>query len=224
MIITLDLNKHMDFFNPHDFDQTIHLIGAGAVGSNVANQLVRLGFTNIIIYDFDIINSHNITNQMYNNSDIGKLKVEALKEHLLAINPNLSLIINKKGWDENTALNGIVITTVDSIELRKQIVENNLYNLNIEALVDIRIGLEEGQAYFAKWSEETDRNRILSTMQFKDDEVEVPVSACGTQMTVLPTVQGIVSLAVMNLINYLKTSNYNYLTVIDTITGKANSQ
>ena len=49
------------------------------------------------------------------------------------------------------------------------------------ALLDMRIGLSESQAYFADWSKKEDRKRILSTMQFTDKEARehTPVSACG---------------------------------------------
>ena len=39
----MNLNKHREFFDPEQFDDAIHIIGCGAVGSTIAEQLARLG-------------------------------------------------------------------------------------------------------------------------------------------------------------------------------------
>lgn len=61
----------------------------GAVGSRVAEVLVRLGFDRLTIYDFDIVEDVNVTNQIYEFADIGRRKVEALTDHLKRINPHV---------------------------------------------------------------------------------------------------------------------------------------
>src|SRR5690554_7434317 len=112
----MNLNKHLEFFNPQTFKEEIHLVGVGAIGSNILNQLVRLGFSNIHIYDFDIVNQHNITNQLYTQEDIGKFKVDAIKEHMLKINPNVNIVKNPEGWNKNNKnIKGILISALDSI-------------------------------------------------------------------------------------------------------------
>lgn len=216
----MDTTKHIDFFNPQKVKEEVHVIGAGAIGSNLSEQLVRLGFEKIHLYDFDTIESRNITNQTYKEKDIDKKKIEALAEHLKEINSEVELHLHSKGWQPDTPLEGYVFTTVDSIELRKEIYEENEMNMAVKLFTDLRIGLSEGQMYSTKPGDFT---RILSTMNFKDDEVTVPVSACGTQMTVLPTIQAIVSMGVMNLIDFIKTGKFYYQTVIDVRLGAARS-
>jgi molybdopterin/thiamine biosynthesis adenylyltransferase len=220
---SMDLNKHLEFFNPQSTKESIHIIGLGALGSNTAEQLVRLGFETFILYDFDVINPHNITNQTYTTEDINTLKIDALTNQMRKINPEVSIEKHPEGWLPGTMITGYLFLCVDSIELRKQILEDNKFNADIKFVTDMRIGLEEAQMYATKWGNPKDQERILSTMQFKDDEVLVPVSACGTQLTVLPTIQMIVSLGVMNFINYLKTEEYNYQSVVNSILGLANS-
>ena len=220
----MELSKHINFFDPMKVEEQIHIIGLGALGSNLAHQLVRLGITNLKLYDFDGVEEHNITNQMYHASDIGDSKINALHKRLMDIRPNgLSIEKFPQGWKPNTPLRGFVFLCLDSIELRKQILEENQFNPAIIFVTDMRIGLEEAQMYCAEWSDFSAVERTISTMQFKDDEVEVPVSACGTQLTVLPTIQIIVSVAVMNFINYSKTKQYNYQSVINSIQGIASS-
>ena len=76
----MNLNKSYDFFQPEKYDWRIHIVGCGSVGSTLAENLVRCGITKLTLYDFDIVESHNIVNQMFRQEDIGKNKAEALGE------------------------------------------------------------------------------------------------------------------------------------------------
>lgn len=53
--------------------------GAGAVGSNLVNNLVRQGFRSIRVIDDDRVESHNVGTQTYSGSDVGAFKVEVLQ-------------------------------------------------------------------------------------------------------------------------------------------------
>ncbi len=219
----MDLSKHISFFDPVTNEEQIHIIGLGAIGSNLAHQLTRLGFDNLHLYDFDGIEDHNITNQMFNQEDIGMSKIVGVHKHLELINPNIKITKYSQGWTPKTELRGYIFLCLDSIELRKKVVESLMYNSAVRFVMDMRIGLSEGQMYASAWKEFEHRERLISTMQFKDDSVIVPVSACGTQLTVLPTIQMIVSVGVMNFINYIKDGTYNYHSVIDSVQGIAAS-
>ena len=60
----MDLAKQSEYFNPINVTDEIHIIGLGAIGSTLAEQLARMGFTNFYIYDFDRIEEKNIVNQI----------------------------------------------------------------------------------------------------------------------------------------------------------------
>lgn len=62
------------------------LIGGCGLGSVIAECALRLGFENICIVDGDKVELSNLNRQNYIRNDIGKLKVESLKERLLQIN------------------------------------------------------------------------------------------------------------------------------------------
>jgi molybdopterin/thiamine biosynthesis adenylyltransferase len=55
------------------------LCGAGAVGSNLANNLARQGVQHLTTIDFDRVEAHNIGGQTYTEADVGAFKVEALQ-------------------------------------------------------------------------------------------------------------------------------------------------
>ncbi|MDY0131537.1 MAG: sulfur carrier protein ThiS adenylyltransferase ThiF [Desulforegulaceae bacterium] len=69
----------------------IAVLGAGGLGSNCAFNLVRCGFTKFVLIDFDIVEPSNLNRQFYFLNQCGKPKVEALKENLLKINPDLEI-------------------------------------------------------------------------------------------------------------------------------------
>lgn len=73
---------------------TIGIAGAGGLGSNCAMHLVRAGIKNLVIVDFDVVNESNLNRQFYFRDQIGQVKVEALKENLLRIEPELELEIH----------------------------------------------------------------------------------------------------------------------------------
>ena len=66
----------------------VGIAGAGGLGSNCAFNLVRSGFKNFVIADFDVIEYSNLNRQFYFYNQTGQLKTEMLKQNLLAINPD----------------------------------------------------------------------------------------------------------------------------------------
>ncbi len=59
--------------------------GAGAVGSNLVNNLVRQGMQHITVIDFDRVETHNVGTQTYAESDAGMFKVEAIQSEVFRV-------------------------------------------------------------------------------------------------------------------------------------------
>ncbi|WP_419764207.1 MAG: ThiF family adenylyltransferase [Arcobacter sp.] len=78
--------------NFNKFENTkIILLGVGGVGSFALDSLYRTGITNITIVDFDTYEESNLNRQMGSEGNIGRVKVEALKEKY----PNVQIIHEK---------------------------------------------------------------------------------------------------------------------------------
>lgn len=212
----MDLVKSYDFFKPESLKGRIHIIGCGSVGSTVAENLVRFGIKDITLYDFDVVESRNIANQMFTSEDVGKMKVDALAEYLYSINPDLDIVTKPDGWDSNR-LAGYVFLCCDSIELRRRIVEENLSNEYIKGMFDFRTRLVDAQHYAADWSDETSKKNFLNSMNFSHEEAleETPVSACRVTLSVAPTIRVIVALGVSNFINFVKGNNLKKMIQMD---------
>ncbi len=70
-------------------DVKVIIFGIGGVGSWCAEALVRAGVRNLSIVDCDVVNVSNVNRQlMATCSTVGRVKVEAMKERLLEINPH----------------------------------------------------------------------------------------------------------------------------------------
>jgi len=72
------------------------IIGAGGLGSPVAEFLSRAGVGSIGVVDDDRVSLSNLHRQsLYNTSDIGKFKVKIAKDKIKKINPNTKVTIYK---------------------------------------------------------------------------------------------------------------------------------
>lgn len=59
------------------------VVGAGSVGGLIAESLVRTGFEDVSLIDFDIVKTHNLDRLNYaTRRDVGRSKVDVLAEYL----------------------------------------------------------------------------------------------------------------------------------------------
>lgn len=68
------------------------LVGCGSVGSFVAMELARSGVGKFVLCDTDTLEIHNICRHQCGFSDLGRYKVDAVKDKILDINPNAEII------------------------------------------------------------------------------------------------------------------------------------
>lgn len=79
----------------------VGIAGAGGLGSNCAMNLVRAGFGNLKIIDYDIVEVTNLDRQFYFADQVGMYKVEALRQNLLRINPAVQIEIEVRKIDQS---------------------------------------------------------------------------------------------------------------------------
>ena len=215
----MDLKKQLEFFNPNDHsNEEIHIIGVGAIGSHLVEMLVRMGFEDMHIYDFDEVTPHNLANQMYYSDQVGQTELNSISETKDFINPDCTLRLHPNGWVPGTRLSGHVFLAVDDIDLRRAIFEENKNNVNLVTLSDYRMGLMDAQHYFACARNDKDKMKFESTMQFSHEEAKAstPISACGTSLNVLPTVRLITALGIANWMNFCKGEKHRTMISMNT--------
>lgn len=111
--------------------KTIGIAGAGGLGSNCAVALARIGIGRLIIADYDIIEESNLNRQYYFIEQIGKKKVDALKENIFKINPEVAVDTSNKKLDtENIQVLfqhcAVIVEALDTSQMKKMFIETVL--------------------------------------------------------------------------------------------------
>lgn len=99
------------------------IVGVGGVGSWCADALVRSGVGHLTIVDSDRVCITNCNRQlMATSKTIGQVKVEALCNHLLEVNPKADITVLQKIYSEENAAEfqldtyDVIIDAIDSLK------------------------------------------------------------------------------------------------------------
>ena len=80
------------------------LFGVGGVGSWCAEALVRSGVGHLTMVDFDRVDVTNVNRQlMATSTTVGQVKVDALRQRLLTINPQADVVAVQQTYTQETA-------------------------------------------------------------------------------------------------------------------------
>lgn len=147
------------------------ICGAGALGSNLAETLVRQGLRDLRVIDFDRVETHNLNTQCYDMSDIGQLKTLALKNRLFRA-MQVEIEAESKRFESKTArksLKGadLVVDTFDNNESR-QLVQDRCRQAELPCL---HAGLngEYGQVVW-------DAEYMVPTDELEGDACDYPLA------------------------------------------------
>lgn len=80
-------------------------VGAGGLGAPLTFYLAAAGVGSIGLLDFDVVDVSNLQRQIIHfTQDVGRPKIESAREKLLAINPELNVILHNQSLDSSNAL------------------------------------------------------------------------------------------------------------------------
>jgi len=106
------------------------IFGIGGVGSWCAECLVRTGIGQLTIVDFDCVDVTNVNRQLMATTEtVGQVKVEALRQRLLTINPEAEITALQKTFTEETAREfgldtyDYIIDAIDSLKDKARLIE-----------------------------------------------------------------------------------------------------
>jgi molybdopterin/thiamine biosynthesis adenylyltransferase len=191
----------MKIFDPQVFgNRRIDIIGAGATGSRIALSLAKLGVQNLHVWDFDTIAEHNIANQAYSVSDIGRLKVEALAD-LIEEATGLHIEQHPVAVDADTQLGEAVFLLTDTMKSRRLIWEGAVkFKPLTNVMIETRMGAETGRVYTTNPSDYDEGKAWEATLC---EDTEAADSLCGSRITVGPTAEIISGLAVWQFMRWV---------------------
>lgn len=105
-------------------DAKVCVVGIGGIGNPVLTQLAAMGVGKLKIVDRDVVEISNLHRQhLYNEDDIGKVKVEVAAERLKKINPHVeieAIPLSITKYTAESIVNGmdIIIDALDSVDAR----------------------------------------------------------------------------------------------------------
>ena len=109
-------------------DVRVIIFGVGGVGSWCAESLVRSGVGHLTIVDQDRVVESNINRQlMATTKTVGRVKVEALRERLLDINPDADIVAIEGAYNKTTADSydlspyDYIIDAIDSLSCKTEL-------------------------------------------------------------------------------------------------------
>ena len=104
-------------------EKRVIIFGVGGVGSWCAESLVRSGVVHLTLVDSDRVCVTNINRQLMATSrTVGQVKVEAMRQRLLEINPSADIVAHQEVYSAQTADSfhledyDYVIDAIDSLQ------------------------------------------------------------------------------------------------------------
>ena len=158
------------------YDGDILIGGVGGIGSWTTLLLDRAGF-NLILYDMDVIEEHNIGGQFYSVSDIGRSKAVAVKTLCTEMSGGSGMLTFNERITDTTLAARISISCFDNMAARRTLF--NCWRKNVDRLlfIDGRMSAEGFQIYTVKPGEEEEYEKTLF------DDVEVSDGPCSFKAT-----------------------------------------
>ncbi len=105
-------------------DSRVLIIGLGGLGSSSSIYLAAAGVGHLVLVDFDEVDISNLQRQIVHaTKDIGRLKVDSAKEHLLELNPEIKVTkidhkIENEELEEQIKLSNVVLDCSDNFQTR----------------------------------------------------------------------------------------------------------
>ena len=212
----MNYSRQLGLLDPASIkNKSITIIGCGATGSHIALMLAQMGWGDISrdqgvlkIIDGDIVEEHNLANQIYEPSHIKMPKAEALRD-IIRRKCGFEIQAYNQMVDDNTPSELIRSTYIfmltDTMKSRSSIFEKHLkFPFSTDLFIETRMGLREGRIYAFNPNNGMDTTEWKSTL-YSDDVAEA--SACGASQSIVSTVCFLSSLAVGRVIHHF---NYRY--------------
>jgi molybdopterin/thiamine biosynthesis adenylyltransferase len=222
---TLNVMRHESIFNPAHYPYPFHVIGAGATGSRVFAALVELGITNISVYDDDVVEDHNLANQIYTVHDINNPKVDGCKNfalNKLGVVPEDMGFYNCKVTErfikDGGVKGGVVFILTDTMASRRTIFDTLTTRCEVYSgdsmiggaqlarapmiIIETRMGSTHGSVFTVN---PFDENACIAWRQTLIDDTDVDnmeLSPCGTALSVGTTAALIANYAVWQMMQF----------------------
>ena len=167
--------RQLDIVAPERLCFPITVIGAGAIGSAAVVTLAKMGCTDITVWDNDLLEEPNVSNQMCKPSMVGQSKVNALRE-LVRDLTDVVIGVDERRY-KGQRLSGVVLVAVDSMTSRKDVWRRVKFNPDVPLFVDARMGAEFARIYVVRPTDPDHVEFYDSNLYDADETEQLPCSA-----------------------------------------------
>lgn len=187
-------SRQAELVDSEIFTNPITVIGAGAIGSFTVLTLAKIGFTNITVYDDDIVSVENISNQFYRYRDIRTLKTIALRDMVRDFE-RITIQAWSSKWNRAIPIKGYIIMAVDNMAVRNEVYKFVKRNADVYGFIDGRMGGQQAEVYSVDLLQ-PEQKKVYEKYLWSDTEAsDLPC----TQKAVMYNVLWIASMIVNNL-------------------------
>jgi hypothetical protein len=172
----MDFLRQYDIIRPDLLNFPINVIGCGGIGSPVALTLAKMGCSRLALYDPDIVESHNLPNQVFPLNSLGRAKVEVLAEVIRQFT-GCEPVTMQQALRGEEPLQGLCIIAVDTMKARKEIWRGIRQNPAVPLLIDARMGGEVGRLFCIHPSEPEEIDFYETTLYSDEEALELPCTA-----------------------------------------------
>lgn len=189
---TILLDEYTSRFNSaiwYDKIRTMRVIlaGVGGIGSYIGFLLSRLQINRLVLYDPDVVESVNISGQMYPLSSIGEFKTEALAKILRDFSNFYGYNIVSQRFTSDSDAGPIMICGFDNMEARKTFFLK--WKSYVKAcrkpqeclFIDGRLAAEEFQVLTIQGDDDRAIQEYETKWLFSDEEAEATI--CSYKQT-----------------------------------------
>lgn len=169
--------------------KTVILAGVGGIGSYVGFLLARMKPTAMFIYDDDIVETVNMSGQLYGQSDLGRPKVSALAEMIRNYAGYSSVFVISERFTDKSEASDIMICGFDNMAARRLFFNKWVNHVQSKPeeerkdclFIDGRLAAEEFQVLCIKGDDEYNINRYNNEFLFSDAEADETI--CSYKQT-----------------------------------------
>lgn len=169
--------------------KTVILAGVGGIGSYVGFLLARMKPTAMFIYDNDIVETVNMSGQLYGQSDLGRPKVSALAEMIRNYAGYSSVFAISERFTDESKASDIMICGFDNMAARRLFFNKWVNHVQSKPeeerkdclFIDGRLAAEEFQVLCIRGDDEYNINRYNNEFLFSDAEADETI--CSYKQT-----------------------------------------
>lgn len=170
-------------------EKTIILAGVGGIGSYVGFLLARMHPKAIFIYDNDVVESANMSGQLYGQEDLGSYKVSALSRMIQNYSNYGSLFAIPEKFVDTSEPTDIMICGFDNMQARNTFFQSWVKHIESKSeedrkdclFIDGRLSAEEFQIFCIKGDDTFSIVKYAKDYLFSDSEAEETI--CSYKQT-----------------------------------------